>query len=530
MRPELATLVIRDGWGSLLESRSRLIFERDVLPVFFGNRRWFAEKGSRWLEAKVGATITLTTGDPSFAWSLIDVSGERGKSQYSLPLGVHWTRLDGDGAPAAANVLAPVRSGAREGTMVDAAEDRGFITWLTARLNAGDTIEQDGCRLEFRPSSVLGGLAETVEEVRPLTAEQSNTSVVVNGVMAVKLFRRVRAGINPDVEISRFLTDVAGYQNTPSLLGTVELEKEGERFALAIVQRFVENQGDGWHLTSAYLDRFLEEHRLLAPDAVANPAQHAGFLLRVRQIGRRLAELHLALSPRDGDAAFAPEPVTPHDLETWRATLIDSIRSTIDDLFRRRGQLPEELRETIETLVVNREAAVAQVRDLLPANVDTIKIRHHGDLHLGQLLIVKDDVFIIDFEGEPERSIEARRQKAPAARDLAGLVRSLDYAGTAALDRMGPLSPEERLRLSGALDDWSKQSVDAFLSSYRETLGGSPVWPSDSDVAKRMLDFFTLEKAIYEIGYEMENRPAWLHVPLQGMQRLLLASGTGAPA
>jgi maltose alpha-D-glucosyltransferase/alpha-amylase len=197
-------------------------------------------------------------------------------------------------------------------------------------------------------------------------------------------------------------------------------------------------------------------------------------------------------------------------------------------LFRRRGQLPEELRETIETLFVNREAAVVRLRDLLASSLDTIKIRHHGDLHLGQLLIVKDDVFIIDFEGEPERSIDARRQKAPAARDLAGLVRSLDYAGTAALDRMGPLSPEERLRLSGALDDWRAQSVEALLSTYRETLGASPVWPSDPNVAGRMLDFFTLEKAIYEIGYEMANRPAWLHVPLRGVQRLLFPSG--APA
>jgi maltose alpha-D-glucosyltransferase/alpha-amylase len=528
MRPELATLVIREGWGSLLESRSRFIFERDVLPVYLANRRWFAEKGSRWLEAKIGATITLTSGDPSFAWSLIEVSAERGKSRYSMPLGVRWTRLDG--GHAAASVLAPVRRGAREGTLTDAAEEREFVAWLMARLGAADTIEQDGCRLEFRPGSALGAtLPHTIDEVRLLTAEQSNSSVVVNGAFIIKLFRRVQTGINPDVEVSRFLTDVAGYQNTPPLVGTVELEKDGDRFALAIVQRFVENQGDGWHLTSAYLDRFLEEHRLLAPDAVADPAQHAGFLLRVRQIGRRLAELHLALSPRDGDGAFAPEAVTSGDVETWNASLVDSIRSTIDELFKRRGQLPEDLRETIETLFVNREAAVARARDLLPPAIATIKIRHHGDLHLGQLLIVKDDVFIIDFEGEPERSIDARRQKAPAARDLAGLVRSLDYASTAALDRMGPLSPEERSRLSHAVDDWRRQSIEAFLSTYHETLGDSPVWPSDPAIAERMLDFFTLEKAIYEIGYEMANRPAWLHVPLQGVQRLLLPTATGAP-
>ncbi len=523
--PELATLVMREGWDSLLEGRSRHIFEREVLPVFLPARRWFAEKASGWLETKVEAALPLTAGDPGFAWALVEVAAERGRSRYAVPLGVNWHRLDRSSS-GSGEIIAPVRRGGREGTLFDAAGDREFISWLMAQLHAGRTFEQDGYRLQFQPGKSFGrGLPTSVSEVRPMNAEQSNTTVIAEGTFVIKLFRRLQAGINPDVEISRFLTDVARYQNTPPLVGSVELMKGDERFALAIVQRFVENQGDGWNLTRAYLDRFLEEYRLLAPDVVADPAQHAAYLLRMRQIGRRLAELHLALASSDSDAAFAPEPATADDLRSSIADFINAVERVLADLQHRRSHLPEAAREAADALLQRRDAAFARMGELLPPSIQAVKIRHHGDFHLGQLLIVKDDVFIIDFEGEPERSVEVRRRKALAARDVAGLIRSIDYAGTAALDRIAQVSAEDRARLAGAVGQWRTRCVATFLSAYRETLGETRLWPGDPAAVERLLDFFVLEKAIYEIGYELANRQGWLHVALLGTLRLLFAEG-----
>jgi len=241
----------------------------------------------------------------------------------------------------------------------------------------------------------------------------------------------------------------------------------------------------------------------------------------MRQIGRRTAELHRALASSSSDSAFAPEPIAPADLQTWTDELLELTQRNFDELGRRRTHIPDGVARTTDILLARKEAAVARIRDLLPRDLEAWKIRQHGDFHLGQTLIVKDDVYIIDFEGEPERSLPSRRRKAPAARDVAGLIRSIDYAATAAVDRMTPGSAEERARLSRAVDEWRSQCIDTFVSAYRETTGESGLWPADPLTATRLRDFFVLEKAIYEIGYELANRPSWLHVPLDGTWRLL---------
>jgi maltose alpha-D-glucosyltransferase/alpha-amylase len=161
---------------------------------------------------------------------------------------------------------------------------------------------------------------------------------------------------------------------------------------------------------------------------------------------------------------------------------------------------------------------------LLPESIDALKIRHHGDFHLGQMLIAKDDVSIIDFEGEPRRSIEDRRRKAPAARDVAGLIRSIDYSVTAALERALKSAPDEHGKLARALEGWREYSAAAFMSAYRSSLTDARLWPQSLEAADRLLDFFLLEKAFYEIEYELAHRPDWLQVPLAGTWRILSRS------
>jgi maltose alpha-D-glucosyltransferase/alpha-amylase len=240
------------------------------------------------------------------------------------------------------------------------------------------------------------------------------------------------------------------------------------------------------------------------------------------QMGRRIGELHAALASRADIDGFRPEPITAEDLRTWSAALVSRTVQVFDQLDRDRRQFSDEALTGLEELLSQRQAVLDHIGHLLPAEVDADKIRHHGDLHLGQVLIVKDDAFIIDFEGEPNRSGEDRRSKAPSARDVAGMIRSLDYAAKAALQRIVKATPEECTRLAAFLDHWRRRATVALLAGVRETAGQyDRLWPKDVATADKLLRFFVAEKAIYEIGYELANRPDWLAVPVAGALRAI---------
>jgi maltose alpha-D-glucosyltransferase/alpha-amylase len=244
----------------------------------------------------------------------------------------------------------------------------------------------------------------------------------------------------------------------------------------------------------------------------------------MREVGRRVAEMQLALASRDDIADFAPEPIGRADIELWTSELLERATRTLDELARRRSEMPEGNRALVDNLLSQRGRLPEHIQTLLPADGEAVEIRHHGDFHLGQMLIVKDDVFIIDFEGEPRRTMEERRRKAPAARDVAGLIRSLDYSVTAALERAEQTTPDEQGTIARALDEWRDRATASVLAAYRECMTDERLWPKDPERAARMLDFFLLEKAFYEIGYEIAHRPHWLRVPLAGTLRILSPS------
>jgi maltose alpha-D-glucosyltransferase/alpha-amylase len=190
-------------------------------------------------------------------------------------------------------------------------------------------------------------------------------------------------------------------------------------------------------------------------------------------------------------------------------------------LKQRRDTIKEADRLLVDELLAQRASLRERLGALLPPGIDGLNIRHHGDFHLGQVLIVKDDIFIIDFEGEPRRPLEARRRKGPAARDVAGLIRSVDYSATAALERALKVGSDEHGKISAALAEWRARSAAAFLAAYREGMADQDLWPADPQAAEQLLDFFLLEKAFYEIEYELAYRPDWLRVPLMGLLRIL---------
>jgi maltose alpha-D-glucosyltransferase/alpha-amylase len=518
--PEFETLVVSEGWGSLTHGRARMILERDVLPAFLAGRRWFAAKDSAAVTAKLAATIPLTGGDLGLALAVIESRSGRDSGRYLMPVAINWTRFDR--ARHDPNALAAVRRGPREGTMLDATADRAFISTLLAKVHAGTTLDANGGRLEFVPVGQFA-LSEppVIEEVRAVDTEQSNTTVLVGSDYVVKLFRRNEPGVNPEIEVGRFLTEIAGFANMPPLLGTVELVEEETRSSVAVVHRFIENQGDAWSVTNAYLDRFVEEQRLLAGEGATESDEQVTYLLRMRQVGRRVAEMQLALASRDDIPDFKPESISAADVNKWTEEVLRRAQGAFAKLKRHRSQTEEPERALIDDILASEPSLPGYLRGLLPESIDAMKIRHHGDFHLGQMLIVKDDVVILDFEGEPRRSIAERRRKIPAARDVAGLIRSIDYSAIAALERALKSAPDEHGKIARALDDWRERSVTAMLDAYREFMTEPRLWPADAADAGRLLDFFLLEKACYELEYEMAHRPHWLRVPLAGLRRIL---------
>jgi len=520
---EFETLVVTHGWRSLLQGRSKSVLERDVLPAFLASRRWFAERGNSSTICHLVGALPLDAADQNLGVALVEAKGRHETANYLLPLSIKWMRFDP--MRPNSNALAAVRRGPRQGTLIDASADAGFISSILENLRASRTIGEDQRTLEFRPTSRFSPSAETpIQNVRAVETEQSNTTALVDNQYVVKLFRRLESGVNPEIEVGRFLTDTASFPNTPPLLGAVELQENGTRGAVAVVHGFIQNQGDAWAVTSAYLDRFVEEQRLLTAEAAAHSDEEAAYVRRMEQVGRCVAELQLALASRDDVIDFAPEPITAEDVRGWTNKVLARANRTLDELARRRSDLRDNDRQLVDELLSRRRTLPDRLGELLPATVQMMKIRHHGDFHLGQMLIVKDDVFIIDFEGEPRRSIEDRRRKAPAARDVAGLIRSIDYSATAALERALKSAPDEQGRLAPALEGWREHSVAAFLAAYRQSLSDTRLWPPSPEDAERLLDFFLLEKAFYEIEYELAHRPDWLRVPLAGTWRILSRS------
>lgn len=520
--PEFETLVVPLGatWVSL--ARTRGVFERDVLPGHLARTRWYPERSAKAIQPTVTSAVPFCDIGDNRPWLAFFEATQRGVTRrYVLPMQIEWVRFDRERYNPSA--FAAVRQGAREGTLLDVATDHIFIALLLRNLRESLTVEENDLRLEFRPTSKFS--EEPVKQpvnIRAVETEQSNSTALVDNDYVVKIYRKLDPGINPEIEIGRFLTEVAGFTNTPALLGSVELVEGNQKSAIAIVHAFVQNQGEAWTVTTGYLDRFVDEQRLLAASAHSRGSkEQVPYLRYMSQIGRRVAEMHLALASNSELADFAPEPTGPSDVRRWIDDMMGRAERIFDTLKERRDSIKEADRPLIDQLLAHRANLRDHLNALLPADIDGLNIRHHGDFHLGQILIVKDDIFIIDFEGEPRRALDERRRKAPAARDVAGLIRSIDYSVTAALERALRVAPDEQGKLGAALAEWRDRSAAVFLAAYRETMTNARLWPADPRAAEQLLNFFLLEKAFYEIEYELAYRPDWLRVPLMGILRIL---------
>jgi maltose alpha-D-glucosyltransferase / alpha-amylase len=450
---------------------------------------------------------------------------------YQLPLAVTWG--EEHLRPAATifrATLAKARRGPRVGALHDATVTDDFIRRLIDLMHAG---EAQG---ELRPW--VGSRAAELEispdaAVRALGAEQSNSSILVDERVIVKLYRRLEPGVHPEIEMGRFLTETAGYQNTPPLLGTIgQSAGDGGETALAAAFGFVANRGDGWRWTLNHLDRMLEGVRYKS-GGLAEEAEIEGeglgetddtYMAMANLLGRRTAELHRALAIDTGEPAFTREPVARSDLEDWLAAASDQVDGGLDALRRARQSAEGGVAEEIDAVLALEPEVRKALKPWRSPPRGLAKTRTHGDYHLGQVIVAMGDFMILDFEGEPSKTVEQRRKKSSPMRDVAGMLRSFDYAAWASVYHFTETDPGAIDGVLGPALDWRDRAIECFLAGYRETIAGCPSWPSDDAIADRLIRIFLLEKIFYEVGYETANRPSWLKIPVRGILRLFAPS------
>jgi maltose alpha-D-glucosyltransferase/alpha-amylase len=547
--PEFVTLVMPHGWADLFGRHNLPQLERDVIPGFLPRQRWFAAKDRR-----VEAAWILAHGEVA-APSADDDSGEAGtylitvvQAQlandqpqiYMLPLAAVWGP---SGSETRQNLLpatlAELRQSRREGALVDAlARDRfGLALFDSIQREANLPLRDSGgapSELRFRQTPLFAETPLPERLVaRRLDAEQSNSSVLYEEYALLKLYRRLQPGPHPEVEMSRFLVERAGFGNTPPPLATLELTLPGdagsEVCAAGVLFGFVRNQGDGWTLALDYLIRYLDDALNEAAPGATPPGRSADmpnpdhfFLALARQLGLRTAQMHRALAERAGDdPAFMPEPITRQDLAEWRQALEDNAEAMLARLERGQAGLPEAARGLADALIAAGPQLFRTIRALMPDAIVATKTRYHGDLHLAQVIAVQNDFYFIDFEGEPGRPLAARRRKSSPLRDVAGMIRSFDYAATAAVRQLGETRPAAVPRMLTLAEAWRQRAIDGFRAAYRKAMRGCPSYPASKLHAKSLVDFFTLEKAVYEVSYELANRPAWVAIPLNGILRIV---------
>lgn len=521
--PDFTTLVLKKRLEELLEAPSRTTLEQTILPSWLQNRRWFAGKDSA-IE-KVDLVYGVRFGDPQHPVLLseIDVTSAGQTLRYQLPFGLLAEDQVGAALPQQL-ALSRVRRGRQVGLITDAFTLESFVRAVLHSMQVGTVLPCGEGELRFEPTEGLAALNLGSEpQVRYLSAEQSNSSVVVGGSLVLKLIRKVASGIHPELEMSAYLT-AAGFSNISPLLGSViRRDAQGEDALLMIAQGYLSNQGDAWEWTQNNLERALRDE---LADAVSEQEQHYNALGELKDfagmLGQRLGEMHKVLAQATDNPDFAAVKTSAKDAQAIGKDVAAQVENALRLLKQNQDQLNPADQAMVARLLEHRKTVLAHVQDLAGKAAGGLRIRVHGDLHLGQVLVIKGDAYLIDFEGEPARPLPERRGKHSPYKDVSGVLRSFDYAAAMAihLNTVDSTADADAARQRVA-DRYLREARQAFVQAYRLAAASLAHEWKDAEGEDAALALFGLEKAAYEVAYEAENRPAWLPVPLHGLYGLL---------
>jgi maltose alpha-D-glucosyltransferase / alpha-amylase len=554
MQPEQTPVFdVENSWEELFKGQVPTDLEKWFAP-FLTAQRWFGSK-QRWIKKiTITEVLHLREGKKSFFILFANMSFMDGAEEtYVIPV----TCLSADEAEKVLSdhprrVIARVRVRSADALeyLIDASVHNEFCLLLLNKIARRGRIKGRKGRLSAWPEKSLKLLQKKGDppfEIKVITAEQSNTSVVFGDRFILKLFRRLQKGVNPDLEIVRFLTR-KGFLHLPPSAGAIEYrEEKQEPETLAFLQEFVPNQGDAWKYTLEnlhdYFQRATEERIdkiIKLPDE--HPLQLAGsdlngrtsdrigvYLSSVNLMARRTAAMHVFLASDYSDSNFAPEEFS----KLYQRSLYQSMRSlagqVLPQLKKRLKLLTESTRLDTVRILEHQQEIMNCFHALIERKISGKRLRCHGDFHLGQVLYTGKDFTIIDFEGEPLRPISERKIKRSPLSDVAGMMRSFHYAAYSAVaeeENRGLAHSQTRESLENLAEYWYSWVCAAFLKKYLEEARLSDFLPRSDDEIRILLDSFLMEKAVYELGYEMNNRPDWIRIPLKGIEGLLRRAGT----
>jgi len=541
-------LNVTGKWESIFQGKTKEKLEDDILPQYITGCRWFGGKARKIRQIKILENITIGKSPSCTHLIFIRVIFTEGLADiYILPLsflsGVEAEKIIEEKPYI---IVARVRTGSSKGIIYDGVYNDEFhrdLLWLVAGRHAmrgmqGQLTAYPGRFLrKLKVRELLG------EKSQVLKAEQSNTSIQYGNKLFFKLFRRLDEGMNPDLEIGKFLTEKALFPHVSPFAGAIEYKIPGtEPVVVGILQAFVNNQGDAWTYTldsvGRYFERALSKKKEIQ-EIPKPPASHLDivdfqdiptmlqellgfdYLEMIALLGKRTAELHLSLSSDKEDPNFAPEPFSV----LYQRSLYQSMQSLtkrVFELLRKNiKNLPDTVIEAAHEVLGYEKDVMANFQSLLKKKILATKTRIHGDYHLGQVLFTGNDFVIIDFEGEPARSLSERRLKKSPFVDVAGMMRSFHYASYTSLFKHVLYESDDISSLEPWDDLWYKYVSSVFLRSYLNTTKDTPFVPGDVTDINMLLKIFLLEKAVYEVSYELNNRPDWVIIPLKGIKDLL---------
>jgi maltose alpha-D-glucosyltransferase/alpha-amylase len=527
-----------DDWVGLLSGENRSYLEEKLLPAFLVRQRWFGAK-SRLIHS-VSLVNWGVFDDSKSALVLTDVTYRDGEAEsYLLPLGMSFGFAAADlEARFPGAVVSPLRSMQDTGVLRDGLFSPAALSALLALIAEAGSIRMERGIANGVPSGILGDLCGDGAPLTPrLSAtEQSNSSIFFGDRLILKLFRKQQPGTNPDTEIGRYLTEHGGFRNIALFGGSIEYlldNSSGDAtYTFAMLQGLVANEGDGWNWMLGELERYYAsaaEAEFPGSDAELPETVRSAMdnsLDAAATLGRRTGELHLALGQATGEADFRPEPFTLGDAESLREEVLSKAARGFDLLQASLAGLPEDAIALAMSVLSARQALLVRLGALVEAGVGGQRIRVHGDYHLGQVLRTGLDFVILDFEGEPARSLAERRAKQSPLKDVAGMLRSFSYAAFAGLTRFVESASRNTEQLDPWARLWERAASAKFLQAYRTAVGDSPIIPSSSGFPsgsgfQSLLDAYVLDKALYELVYELNNRPDWVRIPLHGILSLM---------
>jgi maltose alpha-D-glucosyltransferase/alpha-amylase len=517
---------------TLLADGQRAQIEREILPNHIQSCRWFGSKARTFRHLRVIEQTAISSGADAGRLWFVEVSYLDGPTEiYSLPVKIASNEAARAVSRNASHAIIARFAGARETILYDAIWDETFRSQLFGAIVQNQTMNGGtGDFIGIASNSLGTDSLVSSGKSQVLPGEQSNSSMLFDNKFFLKLYRKLEDGVNPDVEITRFLTEQAKFPNVPAFVGAIEYRrKKVEPTVVCLLQSAVPNEGDVWALTLDAVGRYYErvlgrkadlQHETTPPASLLDELIGGVYPEKAKLMGQRTGELHLALASSSDHPAFAPEPFNAMAQRSVYQSMRTSLRRAFTLLEKKLLNLPEAFRGEAKEVIAAEQEILACEKRLLDRRANAAKIRIHGDYHLGQLLYTGKDFVILDFEGEPARALSERKLKRSALRDVAGMMRSFQYAGYSALWQPAMRS-EDVPFLERWADLWYRQASSIFLQSYLKTTAGAIFIPQNSDDLQIMLEAYLLDKAVYEIGYELNNRPDWVVIPIRGIKHIL---------